>query len=348
MVGPATSPIIKRLIHLLKKKGVKVKLASFDAGDGEADFDLGPLKSFKDYFKFGKLKEVIKLYNPDVVHAHVINHYGLTVATTNKPVLLAAWGSDVLLANKSGNKIKDFVFTLLNRIGAGKADHLHTSSANVSSVLVNEFGCSESKISTFYWGLPLIPEEKPDVIKCRLASEFGLVGDGFIVFNRGLDKLYSPELYQKIIKDLANSGLQNKIVVFKGFASEQDLSAFKQEVGDQAIIIDRLLNDSELHWIYLRSCAHFSLPKSDALGGGVIEPALLGSMPILSELAQYQAYVEHNPGIIYSEDTHDEIVAKLLSGDIHNSSENAPDEKYQGGNIIDRFIEIYTGIMKSC
>lgn len=346
IVGPATSPIIKRLSYFLKENGVTVRIASFDASHDEADFDLGPLKGFKSYFNFIKLNQVIKQYNPDVVHAHVINHYGLTVAMSNKPVLLAAWGSDVLLANKSGNRLKDFVFTLFNRLAVGKAQKIHTSSTNVSSALIDEFGCPEEKLSTFYWGLPLIPEEKPEIVQQRLDAEFGLAGDGFIVFNRGLGSLYAPEICIKVILKLAESGLQDKIVVFKGFASDQELMTFKQELGHQAIIIDRLLNDSELHWIYQRSRAHFSIPKSDALGGGVIEPALLGSMPILSELSQYQDYVSNNPGMIYSERSHNEIIAKLRSGEINNCPENEPNDKYQRDNIIERFVELYKGLMK--
>lgn len=346
IVGPATSPIIKRLSHLLKAEGVEVKVASFDASNNEADFDLGPLKGIKSYLNTSRLNRIIKLFNPDVVHAHVINHYGLTAAWTRKPVLLAAWGSDVLLANKSGSKVKDLIFTFLNRIGVSRADHLHTSSANVSSALMKEFGCPSEKVSTFYWGFPLLCEEQSDVIAERLKSQFGLSGDGFIVFNRGLGQLYNPDVCRRVINDLAEQGLQDKLVVFKGFASNNELASFKQQVGDNAIIIDRLLNDSELHWIYQRSRAHFSVPKSDALGGGVIEPALLGSTPILSELTQYREYVENNSGLIYNADSHDDIVAKLCAGDIKNSVENVPDEKYQGDKIIKRFIELYKGLMK--
>lgn len=346
IVGPATSPIIQRLSHFLKQQGVIVKVASFNVPNGEADFDLGELKGFKSYFNVGRLNQVIKQFDPDVIHAHVINHYGLMASLTAKPVLLAAWGSDVLLANKSGNRIKDFVFTLFNRWGVKQADKLHTSSANVSSALVKEFNCDADKVSTFYWGFPLVPAAQEQDIAKQLESEFGLIGDGFIVFNRGLGQLYNPATCAKIVNDLAAQNRQHKLVVFKGFAADSELLAFKQLVGDNAIIIDRLLNDSELHWIYQRTRAHFSIPKSDALGGGVIEPALLGSLPILSDLSQYHQYLENNPGMIYNEQSHDAIIAKLSTNEVQNSSEHVPLQQYHGDSIVKRFISLYQELMK--
>ena len=68
-------------------------------------------------------------------------------------------------------------------------------------------------------------------------------------------------------------------------------------------LIDRLLTDTELWCIYTRARFHVSVPCTDALGGGVIEPLLLGSHPILSDIEPYRRFATQcNSTIVTSYD----------------------------------------------
>ncbi len=348
IVGPGKSPIIKRLVHNLAQKGVEVKLASFDASGLENCYDLGQLKGLKSYFNFLKLNRIIGAFQPDVVHAHVINHYGIMACFTSKPVLLAAWGSDVLLSNKSGHFFKDLIYTVINNLVLKRMKNIHTSGSNVTKALVNDYSFDDKNISTFYWGFPVVPNCTEIRVESILENELGIKGSGFIVFNRGLGELYNPEAVAIIINSLLSKGINKDIIVFKGFANNVELNKFKQLVSDEVIIVDRLLSDEELHSIYSRTDIHFSIPKSDALGGGVIEPALLGSFPILSDLEQYREYTASNLGMIYTEDTHDEILEQISLGKLTNSKKNHPEKKYTSESVVLKFIDLYESLLSKC
>ncbi len=348
IVGPYTSPIISRLKYYLDGRGIEVKVASFGSSIGEGDYSLGKLKGFKSYFNFFKLNKVIKTYKPDVVHAHIVNHYGLMSLLSTKPIILAAWGSDVLLANKSGNVIKDLFFTLINKLVLNRVAHIHTSGTSVYRSLIDEYNCDSRKVSVFYWGLPLIASGLEIDSQRRLETEFGLKGDRFIVFNRGLGSVYNPGLVLKIIKDINVLNIQRKIVVFKGFAGVDEFEGFKELLPANVILIDRLLTDDELISIYKRTDVHVSVPVSDSLGGGVVEPALLGSFPILSDLQSYSDYIKENPGAIISDDSYSDIIGKISSGVYRNTIKNMPIDGYKAKSIVSELLEAYEELVRKC
>ena len=56
--------------------------------------------------KFYKVNKIVKELKPDIVHAHILNHYGLMALFQPTPLIVALWGSDVMLALNSKNLFK--------------------------------------------------------------------------------------------------------------------------------------------------------------------------------------------------------------------------------------------------
>ncbi len=92
--------------------------------------------------------------------------------------------------------------------------------------------------------------------------------------------------------------------------------------------IDRLLSSEELYYLYSKTDVHFSIPFSDSLGGGVIEPTLLGSYPILSNLPSYLTYAIDNEAFIF--DGFEELIINKLIEKI----------KEKGGSSVNRVIPL--------
>ncbi|WP_204375411.1 glycosyltransferase, partial [Aeromonas veronii] len=69
IVGPLSSPIVRRVRDGLMSKGVDVYVASHNVDDDERIINLGELKSFFNYFYFYKIKKIIDKIKPDVIHA---------------------------------------------------------------------------------------------------------------------------------------------------------------------------------------------------------------------------------------------------------------------------------------
>ena len=299
VIGPHESPIIQRLIINLEKRNHIVSLASYNAENKKNIINLGNLKSFYDFFKLNKINKIVKKLQPDIVHAHVVNHYGIMALKQPKPLVVALWGSDIMLAPHSGNLIKKSIFRIINFLVLRKANLCHTSAHHVAREAENQYRGALAKTKVFYWGFPL---DKPandnfQKISIHLKKEFGLNdGEKYIVFPRGLDDIYSPKIVAKIINKLKNE-LQNskQIVVLKGFCGENKVDDFGALTNlNEITYINRVLDSEELYYLYKYTFVHVSIPVSDSLGGGVVEPSLLGSFPILSNLPSYHDYSSKN------------------------------------------------------
>ncbi|MFS1525553.1 glycosyltransferase [Microbulbifer sp. 2304DJ12-6] len=334
VLGPISSPIIRRLQSSLTNEGFNVVVASHNAKHVESAIDLGELKSFWGYLNFIKIRKLIKKYKPDIVHAHGLNHYGLLCLFQSRPLVVALWGSDVLLAPTSGNIFKKYVFKFINKLVLRKSTRLHTSALYVAEEANKQCPGALEKTDIFYWGFPL---NRPNDLALaevgrKLEEEFSLCGNGYIVFPRGLAGVYNPEAAAKIINTMLAENIKNQIVVLQGFAASNDVDRFLQCVDVSKIrLIDRLLDEGELYYIYEKSDVHFSIPLSDSLGGGVVEPSLLGSFPVLSDLPSYKDYLSQNKGYMlldYDKSTLFELAHKIKSGEIGKSSLNVPTLKY--------------------
>lgn len=305
IVGPVQSPIMVRLIRSLRKEGIELYLAAHNASEVDGVIDLGPIKSMFDYFRFDKINRIIKKVKPDLIHAHGLNHYGLMCMFQPLPLLVALWGSDVMLAPYEGTKLKQFFYKIVNWFVLKRADRCHTSSTHVANKANAQAANILNKVDVFYWGFPLLEPSTSELsqVKKQLEKEFSIEGEGFLVFPRGLSYVYNPDGVASILNALIKEKkFKGKIVVLKGFSTNADEVHFFKQIDRESIIyIDRLLSDVELYYLYSKSEYHFSVPISDALGGGVIEPSILGSYPVLSNILPYKEYIKNYGGYIIRE-----------------------------------------------
>ncbi|MCL6244587.1 glycosyl transferase family 1 [Acinetobacter sp. ANC 7200] len=352
ILAPYSSPIVQRLFKALNAYTEhEVWVASFNV---ETDLKnkiigLGKLNSFLDYFKINKINKIIKKINPDIVHAHIINHYGLLALLQKKPLLVALWGSDVMVAPNKGSLMKRKFFTLVNGLVAKKANLLHTSSKHILNEMVSKYGSDiQSKINVFYWGFPVEEPNTNDylVIQSSFLKEYGIhKEDNLVVATRGLADIYAPENMIKIIEELSKNN-QLKVVVLRGFANDIEVSNFKEKIqnfSDKVVFINRLLSSNELYVLYSQAKYHISIPTSDALGGGVIEPLLMGSYPILSNIPPYQNFILENSGYIindYSVESINILCQKIRNEELQVNIDIIK-QNYSAQSIVSRFNDLY-------
>ncbi|HGO9498038.1 MULTISPECIES: glycosyltransferase [Aeromonas] len=351
IVGPLSSPIVRRVRDGLMSKGVDVYVASHNVDDDERIINLGELKSFFNYFYFYKIKKIIDKIKPDVIHAHIANHYGLMCLFSRVPVVLALWGSEIMIDPYKGGYIRKMIFRMINFLVLRRANICHTSSQHILDKANKQYPRTKEKGKVFYWGLPLnsLSNIEYHAVKNNLLVEFKIDEEKLIVFPRGLGWVYNPSFMAEIINKLTEyKSLPYKIVVFCGFADIEEISKFKSMLlnPEKVLIIERLLNDAELYVLYSKAKFHVSVPISDALGGGVIEPAILGSIPILSDLPSYNEFAyEHGAYII--KDCTDNSIAKLYDF-LHDGNEriNFSYVDYTDDAVLEKIINCYRMALK--
>jgi hypothetical protein len=209
------------------------------------------------------------------------------------------------------------------------------------------------KTEVFYWGFPLdkLPEKKYQDIKKNLEVEFNFELKNLIVSPRGLSEIYNPEGVGLLIAELLKKipSLSRKIVVLKGNADANDEINFKKIINHDSIVyINRILSEAELYCLYVNSRFHISIPYSDSLGGGVIEPAELGSIPILSNIPSYIKYLNEHPGILLNNKMNNLMeICEVISSNYYENKKilnNAPEAAEN--STANRIIKIYNKILK--
>lgn len=354
LVGPHESPIIQRLLLKLRERNHTVWLASFNAEDSLDIINLGRLKGIFDFFKVYKINHLVKKLKPDVVHAHIVSHYGIMALCQRKPLVVALWGSEVMLDPNVGSMIKKCIFRIINYLVLCRADLCHTSAEHVAIEAEKQYRGAFLKTRVFYWGLPLDrpTDRQYKELTTSLSLEFGLKkNEKYVVFPRGLDEVYSPKIVVKIINKLKLKINNTKqIVVLKGFCSEIKELDFKNLIDVSEITyINRVLSSEELYYLYENTFIHVSIPESDSLGGGVIEPSTLGSFPILSNLPSYKTYALKNDAYVMESFTDYEIekVAEIILRKLSISEKKIVSQNQSAGVIIEKIEETYQEVIKN-
>lgn len=350
LLAPAANPLVKRLFNELKLNGQDVYLVSFGLTDNEEEktFSLGKLSSFSSYLFSFKLLQIIKKIKPDIIHAHIINHYGiLTLPIVRIPICVTLWGSDVLRTPVLGGYFKRTFFKLLNIVVAYKARGIHSSSSFVIHELMKSpiLQINKKICMSFYWGasLPILTCDTYTQVKTLFEKKYGLVSD-VVVFPRGMNEVYNPSLCARLI-NMWGKVSDRKIVVLKAFTESSCWDDFLSLVENRNVIyVNELLNECELSFLYSNSKYHVNLPFTDNLGGGVIEPAQFGSYPVLSEISTYKDFQNSYPATYISNELSDKELKDFVIKLEGISSNNT---KYPRENVTNQFLEFYLLVLKS-
>ena len=140
-----------------------------------------------------QVRSLIKKINPDILNAHYITDNGLLgVISGFHPLVLNAWGSDVLIDPKRYPFVKT-----LTKYALSKADLIICDSETLKEGLL-ELGASESNVRIVYNGVDtqvFEPRKRDEGLK----KELGISGSPTIISIRNLDPVYNVEMFIQAI-----------------------------------------------------------------------------------------------------------------------------------------------------
>lgn len=176
-------------------------------------------------FRVGwKIKQWIRSWQPDVLHAHYVGTYGLVGMLSGfHPVVMTAWGSDVLLGRKSLIK-KPFVTRSL------KTADLVTCDADHMREAMTELGVDPGKIRVVYFGIDtkqFAPRDKSAEIRTRLE----LHDAPTIISLRNLEPIYDIETLIETVPLVAKQVPDARFVVVGRGSQEQRLRQLADRLG---------------------------------------------------------------------------------------------------------------------
>jgi glycosyltransferase involved in cell wall biosynthesis len=134
-----------------------------------------------------KIRRLIKKIKPDIVHAHYVTQYGFCGAFSGfHPLVVSAWGSDVLVEPHKSRILK-----LLVKLALKKTDLITCDAEHIKGPLV-ELGAEAQKIRLIYFGTD-IKKFKPGEGREKIREELEVFDSPTVISLRTLEPIYNVE-----------------------------------------------------------------------------------------------------------------------------------------------------------
>ena len=223
------------------------------------------------------LRKIIKEFQPDVVHVHQANAYGLITCLANrglKPLLLTTWGSDVLTLPHRSILHRMMVTYILKR-----ADYITADAQFMADAIHQLIGQKPVLVANF--GVEIAE------------NEADLVRENTIYSNRMHESLYQID---QIIHQSASFLNEHPDWNLRIAASGSETKKL-QEMASQVLSNDQyefvgFQTSQENRKNYLRSKIYVSIPNSDGTSISLLEALAYGCIPIVSDLPANREWIE--------------------------------------------------------
>lgn len=238
-------------------------------------------KNFIYLLKINKIRKLIKEIKPDLVNAHYITSYGLLASLTKcSPLILTAWGSDILVTPR-----KNLLYKLMTIYSLKKADLITSDSKNMTEEIEKLLGNYKRQILTVPMGVDVelfknnrnLYENSIKILSLRSLDD----NSNIEVIIKGFSKILSKHPNAKLY--IGNDGpLKNKLI---GLTKELNIQNSVIFLG----FIDRL----SIVNLFKECDYYISIPTSDATSVTLLEAMAAGIYPIVSNIAANKEWIEN-------------------------------------------------------
>jgi len=249
------------------------------------------------------VKKVIHQFNPDIVHVHYVLGYGLLGALSGfHPLLVSAWGSDVLVAPK-----RSLLNKLMVKFALAKADTVLTTSSYLKSYLIREYNLPNSKVKALPWGVDLKVFSKGYQAEIQqLKKGLGIKNGTFVILSpRHLTEQYSIDGIVRAVPYVISKYPNVFLIILKGAAEDGRYESYIDRLIDElgirenVKIIHTHLSAQEMAVMYNASEVFMSIPKSDQFSSSIQEGMSCGSIPIVGNLEVYGQYLSNGKNALF-------------------------------------------------
>ena len=286
-IAPLESIHSVRWINYFIKKGHDVHILSFT--DQLCNLDavsitiMKPNRNKRSRFEYyisylKSLRRIVDSIKPDIIHIHWIDKLPF-IAVINKPypVIVTAWGSDVLINPKNSYLSKFFLKRLLFRAQLITTDGIHLKSA------LSTFGIPENKIKIINFGTNL-NEFNPFKRVKHFSSELGYQSDiKFLVISiRSLNPLYDVSTFIRAIPLVIKLFSQVGFIVVGDGKEKNSLELLSKKLGvNGSVRFVGRLSDSQLQRFLASSDIYVSTSLSDAGLASSTSEAMASGLPVI-------------------------------------------------------------------
>lgn len=286
-VGPQSPHVEGYLNELLK-----VEKDVFFLGEKECHYLTSEHEftvNFKSFSPFVLRKEYIKLLKllrelqPSLIHIHQVNRQAFFVSKAAKklkiPVVLTAWGSDVLLMPKKNRVYRGMVSYCLRNASFITADAIHMIAE------MKKMEPDSTKYVHLQYGINPIE---------------GAFKEHIVFSNRILNPLYRIDKIIDYFKEFQEQNQDWKLVIGATGSEEEKLKSKVKDLQleNHVAFVGWLQNEENRKW-FSKSAIYISIPESDGTSVSVLEAMSAGCIPVVPDLpVSHEWIVDHENGII--------------------------------------------------
>lgn len=284
LLGHAPSIHLQRWAGAMLERGFRVSVISAEPQEipGATVAVLPPAGAFGWFGRVGAARRLVAGLAPDIVHGHYVTSYGmLAAACRRRPLVLTAWGSDLLVSPRDSAAVRLLTGWVLRRavlITADSRDVLAAIAAYHPSARCEEV----------FWGA--------DTARFRPSAERE---SGFHVASlRAWEPNYRIEAIVEAVALLRTSGPAT-LHLFGGGSGEAALRAQVARLGlGEAVVWHGRVDAGDLARRVARCSVSVSVPRSDATSVSLLESMACGLPVVVSDLPANRQWVAAEGGAV--------------------------------------------------
>ena len=263
-----------------------------------------------------QVRRLIRRIKPDIVDGHFITVYGFLAACSGfHPLVLTAWGSDVLVAPKNS-----IIGRFTVRFALRKANLTLTTSQYLRGYLHREFGLPQDRIRAIPWGVNLkIFHQGYETEVNELRAELGTGDSNFVILSpRHMRDNYRIEYIVQAVPYIVAKYPNVIVILLKGAAQDSEYESkidnLSMELGmaQNIRVIRRELRPQEMAVLYNASNALISIPKADQFAACIQEGMACGVIPIVADLEVSHQYLTDGENALFVNPEDPEQIAQKI------------------------------------
>jgi len=243
---------------------------------------------------------------PDLVHAHYVSDYGFLAAITGRhPLVVSAWGSDLLVDPKRSVVTRAMVRWVLSR------SQLVTYDSRQVAGAARGLGARPAQLLEVVMGveeeyMKLASKAPPPARRAPL-----------IVSLRSLERpLYNVELILRAMPDVLRAQPEAHLVIGNDGALRPHLEQVAAELGVSGSVefVGFVERPGALAELLSRAAVYVSIPSSDGTSVTLLEAMAAGAYPVVSDLLSNGEWIDKGGGGLVRVGAPRELAAAIVRG----------------------------------
>jgi len=241
-------------------------------------------------FSVVKVRKIVKKVKPDIVNIHYVTSYGqLAVLTGFHPLVVTAWGSDVLVDPKKSLKAR-----LVVKYVFKKADLITCDAKHMKEAIIG-LGALSSKIKIINFGIDTQKFSPGDKSK-ELKDKLGIFDSPVVISLRSLEQIYNVETLIKAVSLIIKEIPETKFIIVGKGSQEEKLKKMVKflKISDNIRFVGQVLNEELPKYLRIAD-VYISTSLSDAGIAASTAEAMACELPVvITDSGENEKWINDN------------------------------------------------------